>query len=441
MTKIFNLTDIILCASIFVLIVVQSGCNQPPTDAHGGIENVYVDASSGNDSLHDGTSPYRTISKALDYSISRFILSNEDVTVNVAPGIYDSALGERFPIYLRSGIHLVALNNNRSGLRPTFIDGAGNFTSHSLSSNFLANIITSYGSTINGFYITAKGGVGVVSEDSIGSPAQITNNTITNCDYGIIISGTSRSYIYGNTISKNKVSGIETFGKASPNVIQNFVDSNSIGVTIHDHSVPNLGSDNYPGNNAISGNVNCGVYNKTDSTILAIGNYWDVEINSITSSNICDSGADIANFGIGVVKYNFTPDTTNSIFQDALSINLQSPGNSSIVIGVSPHLKWISTNSNLVVAAIFARPIKIYSSSIGNKEDIVWAWHSGLVKGSEGDIEFSDGVTPIDGNIYDTLSPIPLKRGKTYYWAVWAWDKDGIVILKSSKQYTFTIAN
>jgi hypothetical protein len=66
---------------------------------------IHVDAATGSDDTGTGSagSPVKTITHGLD-------IAEDGATVLVAPGIYDEALGEEFPIRIRRGKNLVGEN-------------------------------------------------------------------------------------------------------------------------------------------------------------------------------------------------------------------------------------------------------------------------------------------------------------------------------------------
>ena len=72
----------------------------------GFCENYYVDAVNGNDVTGDGnsTSPWQTITFALD-QVEGTIL--DQAVINIAPGTYDSTLGEAFTLMMKSYVSLI----------------------------------------------------------------------------------------------------------------------------------------------------------------------------------------------------------------------------------------------------------------------------------------------------------------------------------------------
>ena len=105
--------------------------------------------------------------------------------------------------------------------------------------------------------------------------------------------------------------------------------------------------------------------------------------------------------------------------------------------------EWVTSPNKLAALGLFKKEIRVDSRSnrISNITDIVWIWHSGMGRGITGDIRFSDGAKVINGDIDKLTSPVPLEKGRYYYWAVWAWDDEGREITHSSKQSYFIIAN
>lgn len=99
---------------------------------------------------------------------------------------------------------------------------------------------------------------------------------------------------------------------------------------------------------------------------------------------------------------------------------------------------WKVTGQKYVYLGIFTDRIIVKDNSIINIDKNIWAWHSGLGKGREGSLYFSDGFDVINGELQEDSPPTPLPVGE-YYWAIWAWDDDGITITASSKEMYFIV--
>lgn len=136
------------------------------------------------------------------------------------------------------------------------------------------------------------------------------------------------------------------------------------------------------------------------------------------------------------------PDTTfvNLVFTGAAEIRIGSP-KSGDTVSTTPDFSWQSTGNWNVFAAVFTKKISVNNSrnSISNINDNVWAWHSGLGTGREGNISYSDGRSVVNGVLQTGLTPTPLKTDSTYFWAVWAWSNDGTRITYSSKESFFRV--
>jgi hypothetical protein len=80
----------------------------------------FVDAIGGTDASDCTSAACRTITYAMSQAQASNSLESGD-TINVAPGVYNAALGEVFPIVMKDGVQLVSLN----GPNQTTIDATG----------------------------------------------------------------------------------------------------------------------------------------------------------------------------------------------------------------------------------------------------------------------------------------------------------------------------
>jgi len=132
----------------------------------------------------------------------------------------------------------------------------------------------------------------------------------------------------------------------------------------------------------------------------------------------------------------------NTIFPRTSMITNCSPVSGSTVSSM-PAFSWKATGQTLVCMAIFGTNINITTkaglTTIGNPSDIVWMWNSSMSSGREGSVFFQQGC-PVSGGQPDyTATPNPLTSGKTYTWAVWAWDASGIAVTSSSSEQYITV--
>jgi hypothetical protein len=149
-------------------------------------QSVYhVNAVSGNNSTGTGSAaaPFKTVTKALSASAS------EGDSIKVAPGTYNAALGETFPIEMLSGRKLIGV----SGAKLTVIDAAG-------SKNRVFNCIGNSNTTvIQGFTITG------------GFAIDTFSSGVTAKGGGIFIGNSSQTIIQQNIITKNTARGYDFY--------------------------------------------------------------------------------------------------------------------------------------------------------------------------------------------------------------------------------------
>ena len=149
-------------------------------------QSIYhVNSVLGNNTTGTGSAaaPFRTITKALSVSAA------EGDSIKVAPGTYNSALGETFPIEMLSGRKLIGV----SGATVTVIDAAG-------SKNRVFNCIGNSNATIiQGFTITG------------GFSIDTTSGGVTAKGGGIFIGNSSQTVIQQNIITKNTARGYDFY--------------------------------------------------------------------------------------------------------------------------------------------------------------------------------------------------------------------------------------
>lgn len=111
----------------------------------------------------------------------------------------------------------------------------------------------------------------------------------------------------------------------------------------------------------------------------------------------------------------------NQIFRDTELISAAKSGSDA-----TPAFSWQALGEKHVALAIFSERIQVAQDQITNADKVVWLWHSGLGKGREGNVLFSQGAKDESG----APPPASLAKG-SYYWAVWALDEAGHPIASS----------
>lgn len=127
--------------------------------------------------------------------------------------------------------------------------------------------------------------------------------------------------------------------------------------------------------------------------------------------------------------------SNSALFPGTKPITLISPPNQRVMDREITFM-WNPSGQQQVALGLFEAPIQIVNGNIQNKNDNIWAWHSGLKNGQQGLVKFSDGYG-VENGIWQNQKPIKITNGKQYYWAVWAWDNNG-TITHSSEAYNLT---
>ncbi len=250
----------------------------------------YVDAVNGSDITGDGSSsfPWKTITHALSE------MAGTGLNLYVAAGTYDQALGESFPIRMKSGISVLGV-----GYTTTILSGIGStgvvlfegtaFTTTTILSGFeikggaegiLVNGVTVGGMapTIQANRIISNSSYGIHNAAVFGQQinARITGNLIVNNGSdGVFISsirGVSLAspVLDGNTITNNGSSGIECFSTGS-----GYPYNNDYGVcspTITHNRITNNGSDGFMCHTAYTGSCSPIL----NSNIIANNGGWGI---------------------------------------------------------------------------------------------------------------------------------------------------------------------
>jgi len=183
----------------------------------------YVDAASGSNESGDGSvsAPWKTITYALSQ------VAGANIEIRAASGVYNQALGESFPIVMKSGISLIG-----AGYPHTVIAGH--------SSNYGVQFVgtTAYSTTtvLHGFKITgASQGVHIDGVGGDGTAPTIEANWITGNGDGIVNDAYYGQRIYAvirdNLITANTSTGVYNNANrgvaiASPQLIRNTIQGN-----------------------------------------------------------------------------------------------------------------------------------------------------------------------------------------------------------------------
>ncbi|HAA30365.1 MAG TPA: hypothetical protein DCE56_25105 [Cyanobacteria bacterium UBA8553] len=271
-------------------------------------QTFYVNPTNGNDSAAGSQSaPFKTITKAL-------IQAQSGTQIQLAPGTYNAANGEDFPLAVPSGVTVVGNEQNKgSGI---LIEGSGQYNSRTQAGQNVT-ILLANNAQLRGVSATnpASRGTAVWIESTNptvacctftkcrregvfatgdANPVILNNVFINNDGNGISFTKNSVGEINGNTC-KNAGSGISIDGNAAPKVVNNIISDNRYGIivsadarpvfrnnTIENNSdtglsvtgraVPDLGIKTEQGNNIFRNNAQFDLQNSTSTTLISIGN-------------------------------------------------------------------------------------------------------------------------------------------------------------------------
>lgn len=269
---------------------------------------LFVNSATGNDSASGGQSdPLKTIAKALSRAQSGTV-------IQVAPGNYNAASGEVFPLIVPSGVTI--LGNEATKGKDVVIVGSGTFTSPSAAAQNIT-ILMQNNSTVKGVSVTNEQtrGTGIWAESvycTVASctltkskreglfatgtsiPAVLNSDFIQNVGNGIALAGNAKGEIRGNKfqntgyaiavqasaaplIIENEIlenrSGIVLSGQSKPVLRKNQVKKNlQDGLTVIADSAPDMGNPQDNGGNVFVDNGKYDVQNASKFTLISVGN-------------------------------------------------------------------------------------------------------------------------------------------------------------------------
>ncbi|MCH5431599.1 LIC10774 family surface protein [Leptospira interrogans] len=260
--------------------------------------SYFVDSVGGMDS-YPGTSnqPFKTITKALS-------LVKAGDSIFVAPGTYDAASGERFPLIVPDEVQLIGDELGKGmvgGEQSTGYHGSGSFprVGPTLISGFPTSTNDVRFNTITGKSLTIIAGFQI--KNTYSNPLEgplkgvavflqdagttIRNNTISalgiNLNIHNLVQGGGGHIITGNKIT-SAIRGIDGPGSVEgvPSRIENnIISQNLIGVLTNADGLDfGGGSAGSVGNNILSCNSNCDLHigsNQPGKTLYAMNNKWD----------------------------------------------------------------------------------------------------------------------------------------------------------------------
>jgi parallel beta-helix repeat protein len=317
-----------------------------------GLGTIYINANSGSDTTGTGARdlPFRTLTVGLGGAKNGY-------TIDLAPGTYDEAVGETFPLHLPAGVHV---NGNTVGLdagsQSTLIDGVGAYDSPTTGLQNVA-ILGASGALLGAVMVRAVGGAGIWCEEDC-TTMTVRNSTLQDSSYGIVVAGVSANVptLTGNQILGNSVAGVVALGESAPKLRENMFANNQEGLIVDGGAFPDLGKVEEPGGNTFTGNLSCGLENATPNVISALSNTWGQDIATIAPSSTCTNGVSIANTSTGAVLFQYVPATDTPLFPGAEPVVTFLPEQAGLESTDQPRFAWEATGRAAVMVAVFSEP-------------------------------------------------------------------------------------
>ncbi|WP_445240320.1 DUF1565 domain-containing protein [Microcoleus vaginatus] len=188
---------------------------------------LYVNPQTGSDSaVGSQSAPFKTIARAIARAAS-------GSTIQLAPGIYSAASGEKFPLEIPSGVKVIGNETNKG--RGILIQGSGKFVSPTAAGQNIT-ILLATNSELRGVTVTNldSGGTGVWIEST--SPT-VANCTFTLCKgEGVFATGTANPAILDNIFVENSAAGVIIAGTAKGAIRRNIFQKTGFGISLQAQS-------------------------------------------------------------------------------------------------------------------------------------------------------------------------------------------------------------
>jgi len=400
------------------------------------IDSIYVNTKIGIDGNIDSgygsySRPFKTISHAIKHDFIRYNMTeiSKISSIYIAGGNYTKENGEMFPINLPKGINLLTYDDDSN-------------RSVEINATQMA-IILNGDNRLSNLLVSSQNSTAILSKDGNNS---LNFTTIKDSKNAISILNSSSLVIKNSIIRDNSHSGIELSDNSTVKLINSEINNSNIGIFISDSATVDINSKN----SKIKQNKQCDFFTDGNSDIKLQGIEWDDDIFEFNIKTSCTNGNNIVNVGEGRVSYQTIPNeeliTREQLFPSAKNrINILSPKFEEAISTLNPTIKYSNNlDSKYIMLTIWNKIPKVIDNKIINSKDIFWYWHTGMKmdNSSMGIIDYTDGRNPIEGDINskNENKPIPLKKGRAYYIAIWEWDsQDAIEIVSSSSVSIFYV--
>lgn len=312
---------------------------QPLIAQETRIENsiIYVDSQTGNDS--DGgtrNTPLKTITQALK-------VAEPNTVISLAPGNYNEATGETFPLIIKSNVTLEGVPGGQG--QSVVIEGGGAFISPTAAEQSVTIAAIEDAGAITGVTVTNPDSRGHGLWIESANPSVSYNSFIRNGNTGLSVNGNSKPIISNNYFNSNGGNGLLIYGTSTPQIKDNLFDTTGFGVSIVQNAAPILENNTFEGNrigiilegdsqailrnNTIINSLEYGLVaiaqSKVDlGTSTQLGNNVfrsnkEIDIQNITANTISATGTEINGQTEG--KIDFSNNAVSAISGDTVASN------------------------------------------------------------------------------------------------------------------------
>lgn len=196
--------------------------------SHGTV--LMVNPIAGNDATADGSdrSPFKTITQALQ-------VAQPNTTIQLAPGTYSEATGEKFPLAMKPGITIQGNAQNRGA--DTVIQGGGFLLSPAFARQNVA-IVGASKATLMGVTVTNS------HPQGYGLWVESVNLNVTDSTFiasgrdGISVMGNSAPLIRNNYFYHNGANGVTVYGTSRPELRENIFEQTGFAINLNQASAP-----------------------------------------------------------------------------------------------------------------------------------------------------------------------------------------------------------
>lgn len=219
--------SIVLFVSI-AAVLAMAACSDDdnnPVVPPGNSTDKYVNQTTGSDAYNgSAASPWATITHAV-------ATADSEITIHVAPGTYNAASGETFPIMLKFGQKLIgAVSTKGAAVMPTLIEGEG---AYALGFLIGTTVVGAEGARVAGFSIaneTYQVSYAALSVDGV--TMEVDHNTFLDGTYtGLVAGNIANVNVHDNHFQASSY-GLVLDGSGVVSVHDNTMDGGSYGIRV-----------------------------------------------------------------------------------------------------------------------------------------------------------------------------------------------------------------